>query len=454
MFKILDGRNYFYQWDIDRQIIVNDPTITEVHFCNRTDVCSLVVEVKDGIANVPNKVLQSGFKVRVFGYDGKATLHEATFEVKARTKPFDYVYTETEIKHYADLEARLDEIEREGFSEEVVNKAVSNYLDENSDILDGYYTKEEVDNTFITKATSDFRHNELRNGIADLALSFLGRYVDVAGNKRFPIDRYNKVDNFVNHLKTCPLALWYGSQTYIVGIDYGISITQWWIVNEDGSQTDGGEAVIGGYLYTNHIYLYSGAQMFDLGEEAAFKKLLSNSLVYDNSKSGLTSTTIVEAINELASRPSGGGGDIDLTGYATEEYVDNAIANIDFPEAPEVDLSSCIKFYNFSSLASPSEADYAKLKEIIETDNVNAYLFTVEGTHKILRTSNLGGGNILIVYGVWNGPTDNTIYGYQVDYKNAASTLLVSYKMTSSEEVQSMINEAFNNIGVAEGGAY
>lgn len=98
IFKIADGREYFYQWDIDRQIIVDDPTITEVHFCNRTDNCSLVVEVVDGVANVPNKLLQNGYSIRVFGYDGKATMHEATFEVKARTQPADYVYTETVVK--------------------------------------------------------------------------------------------------------------------------------------------------------------------------------------------------------------------------------------------------------------------------------------------------------------------------------------------------------------------
>jgi hypothetical protein len=94
IFKIADGREHFYQWDIDRQIIVSDSTIKEVHFCNRTDDCSLVVPVEDGIANVPNLILQSSYNVRVFGYDGKATLHEETFEVKARTRPADYVYTE------------------------------------------------------------------------------------------------------------------------------------------------------------------------------------------------------------------------------------------------------------------------------------------------------------------------------------------------------------------------
>ena len=42
MFKIYDGRDKFYQWDLDRQLIIDDPTVTQVHFCNRTDDSSLV----------------------------------------------------------------------------------------------------------------------------------------------------------------------------------------------------------------------------------------------------------------------------------------------------------------------------------------------------------------------------------------------------------------------------
>ena len=98
MFRIVDGREHFYQWDLDRQIAVEDSSIVEVHFCNRTDECSLVVDVVDGVANVPNIILQNSFDVRVFGYDGKATLHDKVFKVKPRTKPADYVYTETVIK--------------------------------------------------------------------------------------------------------------------------------------------------------------------------------------------------------------------------------------------------------------------------------------------------------------------------------------------------------------------
>lgn len=131
IFKIVDGRECFYQWDTNRQIAVDDPTITEVHFCNRVDNCSLVVEVVDGVANVPNLILQYGFKLKVFGYDGEATMHEQEFEVKARTKPSDYVYTETEIKRFDDLNKRIDEIEAEGISQEAIDTAVGKYLEDN-----------------------------------------------------------------------------------------------------------------------------------------------------------------------------------------------------------------------------------------------------------------------------------------------------------------------------------
>lgn len=97
MFKLLDGREHLWQWDLDRQIAVSDSTVTEVHFCNKTDDCSLVVEVVDGIANIPNILLQQPFDIRVYAYCACYTKVEATFKVKARTQPSDYVYTETDV---------------------------------------------------------------------------------------------------------------------------------------------------------------------------------------------------------------------------------------------------------------------------------------------------------------------------------------------------------------------
>jgi hypothetical protein len=103
MFRIADGRECFYQWDSNRKIIVEDAAITELHFCNKTDDCSLVVEVKDGLANVPNILLQSDWDVRVYAFCSDYTKVEKRFKVVARTKPSDYAYTETEVRTYNQL---------------------------------------------------------------------------------------------------------------------------------------------------------------------------------------------------------------------------------------------------------------------------------------------------------------------------------------------------------------
>ena len=115
MFKIYDGREHFYQWDIDRQLIVEDATIKEVHFTNRATndayVCETYVEDGKTLVNVPNILLQTNWRIQAYAYDGKHTKHDVCYEVKARSKPSDYVYTETEVVRFEDLEARMEALE-------------------------------------------------------------------------------------------------------------------------------------------------------------------------------------------------------------------------------------------------------------------------------------------------------------------------------------------------------
>lgn len=112
MFKIYDGRTKFYQWDINRQLIIDDSTITEVHFCNRTGDCSLVCEVytRDGLrlVNVPNILLQTDWRIFVYAYDTFYTKHEEFFDVVARTRPSDYAYEETEVRTWNALQAQVE----------------------------------------------------------------------------------------------------------------------------------------------------------------------------------------------------------------------------------------------------------------------------------------------------------------------------------------------------------
>lgn len=118
MFKIQDGRTMFYQWDIDRKLIVEDANIKEVHFCNKTDECSLVCNtyVEEGltVVNVPNILLQDIWRIYVYAYDRNYTKFEADYSVKPRSKPADYVYTETEVLRYETLEERIEALENGG----------------------------------------------------------------------------------------------------------------------------------------------------------------------------------------------------------------------------------------------------------------------------------------------------------------------------------------------------
>lgn len=116
MFKIYDGRNEFYQWDVDQKLIVFNPEIKEVHFCNQTSDTALVCEVyNDGglrVVDVPNILLQSTWPVKAYAHCDCATKNAHTFNVVARSKPADYVYTETEVMSYAQLEKRVEALEK------------------------------------------------------------------------------------------------------------------------------------------------------------------------------------------------------------------------------------------------------------------------------------------------------------------------------------------------------
>ena len=118
MFKIYDGREHFYQWDLDRKLIVEDPEVTEVHFTNRATndayVCETYVEDGKTLVNVPNILLQTNWRIQVYAYDGACTKHDKCYEVIGRSKPVDYVYTETEVKTWESLDARIKALEEGG----------------------------------------------------------------------------------------------------------------------------------------------------------------------------------------------------------------------------------------------------------------------------------------------------------------------------------------------------
>ena len=147
----------------------------EVHFCNKTDDCALVCEVKSDnglrVVDVPNILLQNAWDIRAYAYCDCATMREMRFKVIARSKPADYIYTETEIKNYADLEERVKQIEENGISDEAINDAINDYLEENPIEVDmtGYATKDYVDGAIeaIEFPTTDLSGYATENYVND-----------------------------------------------------------------------------------------------------------------------------------------------------------------------------------------------------------------------------------------------------------------------------------------------
>lgn len=119
-----EKRKELWQWDSGRKVRIipeEGTTVDEVHFGNVFSGNALVVEPKvdtetgDIVANIPNILLCQFYSINVYTVmlilGGKITTERKTFNVEAREKPSDYVYTETEIKNYDALEERVKKLE-------------------------------------------------------------------------------------------------------------------------------------------------------------------------------------------------------------------------------------------------------------------------------------------------------------------------------------------------------
>ena len=132
--KIHGDLSYFWQWDLDRKLIVEDAGVcSQVHFYNgfgEALVCLIRNEDGFRVVDVPNILLQKSEPIQAYLYavakDGTRTRSSHCFSVIGRSRPTEYVYTETEVFNYAYLDKRLKELEGEGLA-----NAVADYLEKN-----------------------------------------------------------------------------------------------------------------------------------------------------------------------------------------------------------------------------------------------------------------------------------------------------------------------------------
>lgn len=332
LFSIYDGRQKFYQWDLDRKLIVDDNTINEVHFCNRTDECSLVCEVYDldgkRVVNVPNILLQTDWRINVYAYDENYTKHNEVFEVVRRSKPADYIYTETEIKNYDELAERIAQIEENGISDEAVESAIEKYLEENDIKVDltGYATEKYVDDAIAAIPEVDLSDYAKKDDIPSTSGLATVKYVD---------EKFNSIE--------------------IPDVDLTGYATEEFVKKEIAEAQIGGE---GGDVDLSNYYTKSevdkkiddvellpgptgpAGQDGKDGKDGVDGKTPVKGVDYFDGapgKDGVDGKDYVltdEDKAEIAAMVEVSGEDVDLSGYYTKEEIDELLANL--PEVGEV----------------------------------------------------------------------------------------------------------------------
>lgn len=133
MLTLNDGRSELWQWDTGRTLAV-DADCSQVHFSNKVFGRSIDVDVTDGVAIIPDILLQTDNDLNVWAFVGTAdngyTKISKTFKVNRRNKPADYVFTPPEQTTLSELVERLDRIE-ESQDPNAIKNAVEDYLEQN-----------------------------------------------------------------------------------------------------------------------------------------------------------------------------------------------------------------------------------------------------------------------------------------------------------------------------------
>ena len=133
MLDLNDGRDELWQWDTGRTLTV-DPDCSQVHFSNKVFGRSIDVNVADGVAIIPDVLLQTDNDLNVWAFSGTAengyTKISKTFKVNRRNKPADYVFTPPDQTTLEQIQEKIDYLESIQDPDAIKN-AVNDYLEQN-----------------------------------------------------------------------------------------------------------------------------------------------------------------------------------------------------------------------------------------------------------------------------------------------------------------------------------
>ena len=133
MLTLNDGRSELWQWDTGRKLSV-DADCSQVHFSNKIFGRSIDVDVVDGVAIIPDVLLQTDKDLFAWAFVGTAengyTKISKTFKVNRRNKPSDYVFTPPEQTSLEEIKKEIEYLK--SFQDpDAIKNAVEDYLEQN-----------------------------------------------------------------------------------------------------------------------------------------------------------------------------------------------------------------------------------------------------------------------------------------------------------------------------------
>ena len=142
-----DGRTELWQWDTGRKIVVDDKSVSEVHYSKYSSTQAITREVIDGKAEIPNFLLQDTHAVTVYVYSGSIengyTMAEKTFNVAKKPKPANYVETEEDKAILSKIKEEIGDLSE--LQTEAKNNLVSAINEVNGKVSDVAYGEDAIE---------------------------------------------------------------------------------------------------------------------------------------------------------------------------------------------------------------------------------------------------------------------------------------------------------------------
>lgn len=138
------------QWDVGRSVNISDSKATHVHLANQGDSKAVIIEITNGTAKIPDYLLQTSKALNAYAVLDGVTLESRSFAVCKRERPENYVYEDDRRNYiYELITSAEDAVENANQAAQNANEAAEKL---GSIVIPTKVSQLENDSGFLTEA--------------------------------------------------------------------------------------------------------------------------------------------------------------------------------------------------------------------------------------------------------------------------------------------------------------